>query len=104
GRLAERLQLQLAKQVGGSETIAFGRDQIGLHGERLLVMATTPTGGAFAVIPLSALQGVSGTVPVCRFELVWPDANAERSAGGLQWALRSLPDAGCRTLQQGSTD
>lgn len=104
GRLAERLRPQLAKQVGGSETIAFGRDQIGPRGERLIVSATTPKGGAFAVIPLDALQGLSGRVPVCRFELVWPDANAERSAGGLQWALRSLPDQGCRTAQQGSTD
>lgn len=103
-RLAERLRPQLARQVGGSETIAFGSDQIGPQGERLIITATTPKGGAFAVISLEALRGATGTVPVCRFELVWPDPNAERSAAGLQWALRSLPDAGCRTAQQGSTD
>ena len=103
-RLAEQLRPQLAKEVSGSGTIAFGHDQIGLQGERLIVAAVSPTRGAFALIPLDGLQSASSTVPVCRFELAWPDARAELSAGGLQWALRSLPDTECRTVELGSAD
>lgn len=104
GRLARQLQPQLAKQVNESETIAFGVDQIGPNGDRLMVAALTPERGAFAIISLDESPRADGNVPVCWFELVWPEADAERSAAGMPWAMRSFPDPGCRTVDHGPTD
>lgn len=99
GRVADRIERMLARQLGGNEAIAFRRDQIGDRGDRLLVAAVTPLRGVFAIIPLDLIVAEKGTVSVCQFELVWPKPNAERSSAGLLWATRQWPDANCRSLQ-----
>lgn len=97
-RMAERLEPQLSKEVGGSEAVVFARDQIGMDGEGLLVGAISLARGAFAIIPLNRIQRGIQKIPVCRFRYDWPSADAPRSAAGLTWALRQMPSEECRTL------
>ena len=101
GRVADKIERMFAVQLGGSEAIAFGRDQIGFKGDRLLVAAVTPFRGVFAIIPLDLIANESGTVSVCQFELIWPAPNAERSSAGLLWTIRQWPDDKCQSLQRG---
>lgn len=99
-RIADQLRPQLARQLGGNEPIVFGRQLLGGElGARVMAAAVTPTGGAFAIIPVEPFAQGKGTVPVCWFEIRWPAPNAAQSAAGLYWAIRLWPDKECKTLK-----
>lgn len=104
GRVADQIERMFALRLGDGEAIAFQRDQIGVQGDRLLVAAVTPFRGVFAIIPLDRITDGSGKVPICQFELVWSDPNAERSSAGLLWATRQWPDDKCKSFKRDDTN